>query len=1111
MIINNKGVFFDASGQRWRWCKRIAIVAGFAAVLTAGLFVASLYQDPNFPQLQLNPAELLSGAENKDAVGEPGILLKAEFVPEENGYPAKPLPRSQSTAPSPKVFGFYVPWNQSSLVSLKANAPHLTHVLAEWLILADADGSITDAVEPDVVDWARNAHLPVLVMLTNYRDNQWRSADLHQVLSDPAKRRKLVTTLHDTVEQYQLAGVNIDFEQVNLADRQSLVTFLKELRAALPAGSSITEDVPTDDENVASFDLQQLAALNDFVIPMAYDEHYPASQPGPVAALPWFRRQLIEILKMLPPEKTVVGMGNYGYDWTLGTTRSAVEVSFEDVMTLAGQNGGTVDWHGESASPVLRYQRNGAKHEVWFLDAVAALNQLHEVQGQGFAGVSFWRLGAEDPGLWTVLANHSWPNEQLDTSSLAKLVVVAGVRQYGKGEAIRVTQTRSEGVRHVERTAAGEYRESVERNPTGDVIGSVGHSDRKLFALTFDDGPDPAYTPRILDILKEKQVPAAFFVVGEKAEDQGALLRRTYAEGHIVGNHTYSHGNELVASEPSLRMELNLTQRIIEHALGRSATLIRSPYNADSEPRTPEAILSVLRPQRYGYTTLGERVDPRDWETNSPDEILSVIEQDKHLGHVILLHDGGGDRSATITALPLIIDQLRAEGYELVGVNQLLGRSREELMPVTSAGELRWATIEGGLLAARGTLLKVIQFIFMTAIGLTLLRTLSYAALSLLQKRCAGRRKFDPSYRPRVSVVIAAHNEEKVVVRTVQAVLASHYPNFEVLVVDDGSTDGTLSELETAFAGDARVRVLTQENGGKSTALNRAIAQAKGEVLVALDADTLFEPEAIALLARHFADPQVAAVSGNVKVGNAQNLVARLQSIEYICGFNLDRRALDVLNAVAVVPGAVGAWRRSAVLEAGGYSCDTVAEDIDLTLALRRKGYLIRYEEHALAHTEAPESVSALARQRIRWAFGTLQAAWKHRDVTFRPRFGTMAFITLPTIWLYQIMFAAISPFAEVALVLGILGGNPRSVITYYAIFLTFEFLTALFAFSLEQENPLQLRYLIVQRLLYPRLMLYVVVKSLVHAIAGRPLGWSVNVRHASVRMAAPDGAKARA
>jgi cellulose synthase/poly-beta-1,6-N-acetylglucosamine synthase-like glycosyltransferase len=271
---------------------------------------------------------------------------------------------------------------------------------------------------------------------------------------------------------------------------------------------------------------------------------------------------------------------------------------------------------------------------------------------------------------------------------------------------------------------------------------------------------------------------------------------------------------------------------------------------------------------------------------------------------------------------------------------------------------------------------------------------------------------------------------------------------------------------------------------------------------VALDADTLFCPNTIGNLVRHFADAKVAAVSGNVKVGNTRKWIARFQSIEYVCGFNLDRRALDLLNAVAVVPGAAGAWRKSAVLEAGGHSLDTVAEDTDLTLALRRRGHVIRYDEEAIAYTEVPETIAALARQRLRWTFGTLQSAWKHRDTTFRPRYGTMGFVTLPVIWLHQIMFGAISPIAEIALVLACIGGNPRSALGYYAAFFFLELLAGMFAYALEGENPFDLSLLFFQRIFYPRLMLYVVCKSALFAIGGRAIGWGVHVRNATVRVA---------
>src|SRR5258708_32929818 len=314
-----------------------------------------------------------------------------------------------------------------------------------------------------------------------------------------------------------------------------------------------------------------------------------------------------------------------------------------------------------------------------------------------------------------------------------------------------------------------------------------------------------------------------------------------------------------------------------------------------------------------------------------------------------------------------------------------------------------------------------------------------------------------PSFQPPVSVVIAAYNEEKVIVRTVQSVLNNGYENLEVVVVDDGSKDRTLAVLAEEFAGDARVQILTQPNSGKAGALNHGIRKSSNNILVALDADTIFREGTIEKLVRHFGDEKVGAVSGNARVGNRKGCITRFQSIEYVCGFNLDRRALDLLNAITVVPGAVGAWRKDLIERAGGFTDDTLAEDTDITVAIRRLGYAIRYDEDAIAYTEAPESTRDLLKQRFRWAFGTLQAAWKHRDATFNPNYGFLGWVALPSIWIFQVMLAALSPFAEIAMIIALLAGNGRTVMLYYFGFLDLELLTAVLAYSLDQSNPCDL------------------------------------------------------
>src|ERR1022692_405515 len=367
----------------------------------------------------------------------------------------------------------------------------------------------------------------------------------------------------------------------------------------------------------------------------------------------------------------------------------------------------------------------------------------------------------------------------------------------------------------------------------------------KVLCLTFDDGHDPRYTPAILDILRSHGVRATFFIIGANADQNIDLVKREYAEGHDIGNHTYTHPNIALVSEERAALELSTTQRIIENALGVSTVLFRPPYNADSQPQTPEEILPLLRAQKAGYVTVGERIDPRDWVKGvSADEIVSEI-RDELLsaddpGHVILLHDAGGDRAATVAALPRILEGLQSQGYRFVPLSELLGQTRAQLMPAPSGVEMRWAHIEGGAFDSQGALKKVIGMLFLWAIYLTLARSLFYGVLAVAQKWRVRHARFGAAFRPPVSVIIAAYNEEKVIVRTVESILRNGYDDLELVIVDDGSQDATLEILRRDFGDRPNVRILSQPNGGKSSALNNAIAHAQHDILIALDADTIF-------------------------------------------------------------------------------------------------------------------------------------------------------------------------------------------------------------------------------------------------------------------------------
>jgi cellulose synthase/poly-beta-1,6-N-acetylglucosamine synthase-like glycosyltransferase len=471
------------------------------------------------------------------------------------------------------------------------------------------------------------------------------------------------------------------------------------------------------------------------------------------------------------------------------------------------------------------------------------------------------------------------------------------------------------------------------------------------------------------------------------------------------------------------------------------------------------------------------------------------------------MHDGGGNRSNTVAALPQIIDQIRAKGYEIVSVSDLLGQTRAQVMPPLTPHEWLLARADALIFDAFRYFRTSIAFIFIAGIFLVSARALIVGLLALAEKFRPSQPEH-PGYQPIVTVLIPAYNEEAVVVDTVRAALASEYPKLEVLVVDDGSADHTSDLVRKNFSHDPRVRLLTQENHGKPAAMNHGLAVATGEIIVSIDADTIVDREAIHRLVRHFADPNVGAVAGNVKVINRNSWLTRWQALEYITSQNLEKRAFDLLNCIPVVPGAAGAWRAELLRENGGFSGDTVAEDTDLTLTIRRKGWKILYDEDAIGRTEVPDTIEALIRQRFRWTFGTLQAVWKHRDTAGKPQYGTLGWVAIPNIFLFQIVLPMVSPVIDFLFLLSLalwalaqlrIPALPqlwtsqdveRSLI-FFALFMLIDLFTCVVAFALEKdEDWTLLAPLLLQRFYYRQMMYVVLFRSLKEAVRGRPVGW---------------------
>lgn len=617
------------------------------------------------------------------------------------------------------------------------------------------------------------------------------------------------------------------------------------------------------------------------------------------------------------------------------------------------------------------------------------------------------------------------------------------------------------------------------KDDTGALIQPVLPS--KTVILTFDDGPS-RYTPEILDILKQKQVKATFFVVGSQAV-RYPLLKRIYDEGHDIGNHTYSHPDLSLLPLWRSRLELNATRIIITSQIHHSTRLFRPPLQG-SDALSPSTAMVINQAADIGYITVGESIDSEDWRKPGVQKIINNVTS--HEGGVILLHDGGGDRSQTVKALPAIIDYYQSRGYKFATVSGALGVPKQEIMPSLSRGDKALALLATVVLTFTAWVGRATRWFIVLLIIASFGRFFFVTAAALIQ----SRRKFRGAGSENLpcSILMPAYNESAVILSCLKSVLASYYHNFEVIVIDDGSKDNTY-ELARQIT-DPRLRVLRKENGGKASALNYGIAEAKYPFLIAIDADTVFKSDTISKLMRHFLNAKVGAVSGNTKIVNRHKLITKLQSLEYIVGFNLDRRMGDLFDCITVVPGAIGAFRRSVLDQVGGFTFDTLAEDTDLTLSIKEAGYTVIYDAKAIAYTEAPATVSDLLKQRFRWTFGTMQAVWKHKSSFLNPRKGSLGMIGLPYLVFFQIVFPLFSPLFDLGMTVGLLTHQYKLIIISFGVYTLADVITSAIALRLDNEKLRNLWILIPQRIFYRQLMYYVIARSVINVLKGRLVHW---------------------
>ena len=622
-------------------------------------------------------------------------------------------------------------------------------------------------------------------------------------------------------------------------------------------------------------------------------------------------------------------------------------------------------------------------------------------------------------------------------------------------------------------------------------------------ALTFDDGPT-RWTSKVLDVLDAQHVKATFFVIGSRVADRPDLIRRMRAEGHEVGVHTYTHANLANVGAWRVRMELDQTELSLAAASGYTTDLLRPPYSSVVDAVT-SADWQALR-RAGNYRVVFTNLDTKDWAKPGVARIRSAGMPRAGEGAVVMLHDGGGDRSETVAALGGLIEDLQARGYTFDTVTEAV-HVPSPWHRATPSQRLRGHLLSG-LVHFSNITVSTLKIAFVGLAVLAILRTLLLLVLARRHARqpveAVG---FGAAWPPPVSVVVPAYNEELGVAATVRSIAASDYPDLDIVVVDDGSTDATYDEV--AALGLPNVTLIRQRNAGKPAALNTGIAAARHDLLVLVDGDTVFEPSAMRALVAPFADPEVGAVSGNTKVGNRRGLLGRWQHIEYVIGFNLDRRMFDVLRCMPTVPGAIGAFRRETLTDVGGVSDETLAEDTDLTMATCRAGWRVVYAPDARAWTEAPASLAQLWRQRYRWCYGTMQAMWKHRGAVLeRGAAGKLGRRGLPYLLAFQVLLPLLAPIIDVSALYSILFLPSPTIAYVWLGFLAMQYVSAAYAFVLDRERLGPLWSLVLQQFVYRQLMYLVVIQSVASALYGIRLRWHV-MRRTGDMEAAPASTRA--
>lgn len=1002
-------VFADPTGRRARRVVAACGVMLIAALLWSAEFAYRVYNlapPSEFPSVQAP-----DGPSTATSVLDRNLT---DIVMKDGAKTDCGQGRLFSRRRGPEVFA-YVPYgDQTALSGLRARCGDLEAVMYDALSF----GGKVDGLRPL---GPGSTDFPIAEFIDGWRSRNRPAA--YPVLTpatgmDPAEVRATLALWEEPTFREGLKGLDLEHVDgglcLNLSGYEGLeardvLPAIKALRAHLvPVGlDTCLIGRPTS----AFFRDESLLPHLDRVVAIGFRAATSPSEPPLSQGLS--ARPSADFLQRIPEEKRVVAIASFAEVWRSGVRRPDT-ISFAEAMLRTQLQEGTLGFHVASGSTIIRYLDHRQRvTQVWLSDAAAAHKAMTAIGRE--TPIMIWPLGYEDPAIWSLLGGETASDVQQALQQpidLSNHVVVEGEGAYS-----RIISPGVSGRRHIE--LATDTNDILSQTytdiPAPHRVANFGEASTPgQVGLVFKGVGGRQETDELLDLLNRRGLSATFLISSRDLLESPESIERVISAGHVLGTRIEALGSRGRLATIVNKVRNNLPQHLLAYEHGYRTIFVENPSRIGPLPGDQALLGQFQDLQAAGYLPVHSSVAAPFGQVEIA-EILDRIRNEAFARstNIMSFDFSAANAANTLEALPILVDQLALEGFDFASLTTLAGIAREAaVFPAASTRQLRdGATYQ----IMRVSWISIQNIIFFLAL-IVALRSPLYLALAFIRRPSTP---IDKTFAPPVSVVIPAYNEAGVIERSIRSVLNSDYPDFEVIVIDDGSTDETAAVVMERFRANPRVSLWSGANHGKWFAEDIGFGVTDAPIVVVLDADTMIDPMALRWLVQPFKDAHVGAVAGTVEIGNQDNFLTSCQKIEYMVTQQIMRRAYETFGGIIVVPGAIGAWRVEAVEKAGGVASDTITEDADLTLAVHRAGYKVAYQPAARSYTEAPTTVRAFLRQRLRWTFGMFQVSWKHkRSILEGLPVGIISLVD--AVW-YGLITSLIYPLVDAVLLVALL------------------------------------------------------------------------------------------